>query len=97
MLEAAQRHFELENFVFGPQTNLSSIANQTDGEALEWLIEDMHQRFNMRWPNARDASGRERKLQLKIPDVLTVTDLAEVLDSGAWPENWTSRIGPYLD
>jgi len=88
VIAGAYKHFELGSLVFGPNTNLSSIANQTDAEFLEWLIEDLGETFAMRTPKAVDKNGRTRVPQLLIPDVLTVTQLAEILDSGAWPDAW---------
>jgi hypothetical protein len=84
----ADRHFELDSFVFGPDTNLAFIAGQTDGECLEDLIRDLDQKFAMRTPSIIDKHGRTRVSQLRLPDILTVTQLAEILDSGAWPEAW---------
>jgi hypothetical protein len=95
VLAGAYKHFELDSFVFGPQTNLNSIAGQTDGECLEELIRDLDQKFAMRTPSVVDKHGRTRVPQLQLPDVLTITQLAEILDTGAWPEAWISPAHYY--
>ncbi|HET9229788.1 MAG TPA: hypothetical protein VFO00_00780 [Vitreimonas sp.] len=87
-MAGASSHFELDGFVFGPDTNLMSIAGQTDGECLEDLIRDLDRQFAMRTPPVVDKHGRTHVPQLRLPDVLTVTQLAEILDCGAWPEAW---------
>jgi hypothetical protein len=89
VVAGAERGFALAVFVFGPNTDLSSIAQQTDGECLEGLIEELERAFSMRKPAITDKSGRRRVPQLFIPDRLTVTELADILDSGEWPESWT--------
>ena len=89
VVAGARRGFELGEFVFGPHTDLSSIAQQTDGERLEWLIEDLDEAFSMGKPAITDEGGRRRVPQHFIPDRLTVTELADMLDSGAWPQSWT--------
>lgn len=88
VMAGAYRHFELDSFVFGPKTNLTSIAGQTDGEVLEELIRDLDQQFAMRTPSVVDKHGRTRVPQLQLPEVLTITQLAEILDTGVWPEAW---------
>lgn len=90
VVEGAKRRFELGDFAFGPNTDLSSIARQTDDERLEWLIEDLTEQFSMRTPSVVDQRGRVRVPQLSIPSELTVTDLANILDAGMWPESWIS-------
>ncbi|MCR6643205.1 MAG: hypothetical protein NVV62_00865 [Terricaulis sp.] len=97
VLLSVGKHFELDHFVFGPNTNLTAIAAQTDTEHLEWVIEELDTRFGMRWPLVLDRHGRMRKPQLNIPDELTVTDLAEILDSGVWPAAWVAPQTRYLD
>lgn len=90
VVAGAEACFELDGFAFGPSTNLTSIAGQTDGECLEDLIRDLDKQFAMRTPDVVDKSGRTRVPQLLIPDVLTVTQLAEILDSSVWPDSWIS-------
>lgn len=82
--------FELRDFVFGPFTDLVSIADQIgDVERLEWVFEDLQKAFDLRWPEIVDASGCLRRAQLFVPETLTVTELASVADAGAWPISWT--------
>ena len=88
VMTGAYKHFELGGFVFGPNTNLNSIAGQTDAENLEALIADLSGSFAMRTPAVVDKRGRTRVPQMRLPDVLTMTQLAEVLDTGAWPDSW---------
>jgi hypothetical protein len=89
VVAGAKRGFELGEFVFGPNTDLVLIAQQTDGEYLEALMEDLDRAFSMKMPALTDERGRRRAPQLFIPDRLTVTELADILDSGEWPESWT--------
>lgn len=88
VMAGASSHFELDGFEFGPDTNLMSIAGETDREYMEDLIRDLDRQFAMRTPPVVDKHGRTRVPQLQLPDVLTVTQLAEILDCGAWPEAW---------
>lgn len=82
--------FELREFVFGPATDLISIANQTgDVERIDWVLADLQKAFNLRWPEIIDASGCPRRAQLFVPEALTLTELVAIVDEGAWPISWT--------
>jgi hypothetical protein len=96
VLASAERHFDIE-FTFGPNTNLSSIADQTDRECLEWMIDELHREFRMLWPVLHDNVGRVRRPQMLIPNTLTVTDLAKVLDGGRWPDGWVATPIRFVD
>lgn len=73
---------------FEPSTNLMAAAPDADPEWLEDLIGDLDKTFAMKTPRVTDKNGRQRKPQLGIPETLTVTQLADILDSGAWPDSW---------
>ena len=87
VVEGARAYFEV-NVAFEADTDLSAIAQATDGELLEDLIWDLDREFAMTTPKVVDAKGRSRVPQLLLPEHLTVTQLAEILDGGVWPESW---------
>ena len=96
VIECVARAFELDDFTYGPNTDLVFVSGQFDPERLEWAIEALHCRRPLQWPVAADDKGRPRRAQLFVPAKLTVNELCAIVDSGEWPTSWT-RPGKFLD
>lgn len=94
--EIVTQTFDRREFVFGPDTDVVSIADQLgDPELVEWIVEDVQRKFSLEWPKVPDKRGRLRRGQLFIAAQLTVSELAAIVDAGRWPDQWT-RPGCYL-
>ena len=89
VIALAERAFDLDGFVFGPHTDLVSIAMQTDPEALEGLLAMLEREFDIQAPQILSESGKVRRAQLFVDEALTVSQLAEIVATGSWPERWT--------
>lgn len=76
-------------------TDLIAVSQQRDLEYLEWAIEKLEDEFEMTCPEIPDDKGRMRRAQIFLPDPLTVSELVDIVQSGAWPEAWT-REGEWL-
>jgi len=62
---------------------------------IQRVLEGIHKDRKMKWPTVPDADGRQQPAQLFIGDALTVGQLCDIVQSGAWPQSWT-RPGKYL-
>lgn len=79
---------------FGAELNLVVLAGDNPS-LVERVLEGIHKDRSMRWPTVADADGRQQPAQLFIGEVLTVGQLCDIVQSGAWPQAWT-RPGRYL-
>lgn len=95
VVECVARAFELNDFTYGPNTDLVYVSSQFDPEALEDALEALEHQRKMEWPMLEDSKGRLRRAQLFVPESLTVMELCEIVDSGRWPTSWT-RPGKVL-
>jgi hypothetical protein len=89
VLECVAQAFELDDFTYGPNTDLMFVSSQFDPERVEWAIEDLQKKRPLEWPLIEDRHGRLRRAQLFLPDSLTVAELCQIVDSGKWPTTWT--------
>lgn len=95
VLKCVQQAFELDNFIYGPNTDLLFVASQFDPEWIEWAIEDLQSERPLEWPLIEDRHGRLRPAQLFLPENLTVAALCQIVDGGKWPSSW-ARPGKFL-
>jgi hypothetical protein len=95
VLKCVQQAFELDDFTYGPNTDLMFVSSQFDPERIEWAIEDIQSKRPLKWPRIEDRHGRLRRAQLLLPESLTVAELCRIVDSGEWPTSWT-QPGKFL-
>jgi hypothetical protein len=89
IIECVTQTFELDDFTYGPNTDLVFVSSQFEPERLEWAIDALGRRRKMEWPLTADANGRLCRAQLFLPESLTVAELCQIVDSGKWPTSWT--------
>ena len=87
--------FEMDEFVFGPDTDIIFVAKDRDPEIVEWVLDAVDRRFSLTWPRIEDSRGKTRRAKLVVQSSLTVRELADIVHAGSWPLEWT-RPGQVL-
>lgn len=94
IIELAQAAYETSEPI-DVDTDLVALAQRVDPEVLEHLLDALQREFRLAWPEIADAAGKPRTAQLFVEAPLTVTQLADIIEFGAWPQSWV-REGKFL-
>ncbi|MGE0739716.1 MAG: hypothetical protein AB7O98_00110 [Hyphomonadaceae bacterium] len=73
---------------YGPDADLV-VLTLTNPAQLQRVLEGIQKDRDLKWPTVADAAGKQQPAQLFIGDSLTVSQLCEIVQSGAWPQSWT--------
>jgi hypothetical protein len=93
-----EERFSTPALALAPDTDLVALCT-ADPEELEWVLAELQRTLRLVWPAYRDGRGHTHRLQLFLPEELTIADLCAVIDAGAWPAKWTrpgARLLPFI-